>query len=131
MEYEDTMTTTIEDIKKLIDSDRIKESEKYQNVDCIKFQAIVENMRTRWAYLDFKSGHEAATSRLLPIIEKALEMFQDTEESLININENMAHYYANQCCPNIDEVNEVLIAMRKAREFQAFLAELAAGGSND
>lgn len=123
------MNTTIDDIKKFIES-KIKSSALvYATNLCMNNRSMGFDKSS--AVLGYKAGHEAATSRLLPIIEKALEMFQDTEESLININENMAHYYANQCCPNIDEVNEVLIAMRKAQAFQAFLAELAAGGSND
>lgn len=63
---------SIEQLKKILESEREIEAEKYHG-----------NERSNWGP-DFKAGHEAATNRLLPLLQKAVEMveFVDLNTSL-------------------------------------------------
>ncbi len=63
---------SIENFKKILESEREILGEKYHG-----------NERGNWGP-DFKAGHEAATNRLLPLLQKAVEMveFVDLNTSL-------------------------------------------------
>lgn len=72
---------------------------------------------------DFKAGHEAATERLLPILERAMVMAE-----FYGDENNQAAIVIRISTP-VGQLHDISSAYKndageKAREFQAFLAEL-------
>lgn len=113
MEYEDTMTTTIDDIKKMLEADRdeiIKD--KIVGYKTTGFRDVIGD--------SIALGHEAATSRLLPIIE----MYEETLTAIYwHIGEMQ-----NEKIISIKEMCRVLKVISDKYKVQEFLAELTAGG---
>lgn len=69
----------------------------------------------------YKSGHEAATARLLPLIEKLLEANELAEQELLTLDDHinygkMERYYQED---RSHQINKVIHKIQKAREFLA------------
>lgn len=123
------MTTPIDAIKKMMESVRLEEQKQWSNatfpplnIEITKDFTQDVNFARRESYaLAYKAGHQAATERLLPIIERAIEM---------------ANYYANsngifadsEDCNISDSGHEY--GGKKAREFLLSISETAKGDSS-
>lgn len=111
---------SIENLKKILESERLDTSKQYgldmfpvQNIQTTKEFTQDVNFARRMTYSGaFKYGHEAATNRLLPLLENAFNILSE-----INIDN-----------PSFEDSRlewvEIQIDKSLAKEIREFLAEI-------
>ena len=116
--------TTIAALKARLESERKTLADKYDVESPKHFHRGIEG--TAWAHHDFKTGHEAATERLMGLLEKAVEMaeFYGNASTYYlkyrGVQVGLATIYGGTEIPTTEAFHE---KGKKAREFLTTLAD--------